>query len=395
MRDLLITYIKKIHYSIPLPVRNLYMFFVNLLRTLRYYNLPLYLYEGKEKISNEPLKVAYLGCDSTIPHYWMERLFQGDYGVKKKRKIPVWNLFKYFSNNREGYDLAIIELNNRTRKYVRAGTGYLLHRWFEMQVDTREFMQQTKKNDLTRRIRKYSFSFEERNNDEDFKFFHQRMYVPYICNRHGESAVVCDYKYFLNIYRKKNAELGFLIKDGKPVAGSFTEMRGDKLRISGAGILDGRDDILRMGVNGALYYFIVRDSLNKGMESISIGGTSPILTDGLTKYKLSLGAKAEDLKYFYSQYLWLVPLMDTTAVRSFLKSNPFINMVKDGLYRSIFIDPSEYEDKNRFLKYLHHINCANIKGTTIYCYGNAEKIAAWIEEEGYKDFQVLDFMIRF
>ena len=390
MRDLLIKYLKKIHYRIPVRIRNLYMYFVNLVRILGYYNLPLYLYTGKDKTSGSPLKVTWLGRDSTIPCYWMQRIFKGDYKVQKKKKIPVRNLLKYFSNNREGYDLTIIELNNRTRKYA----GFLLHRWLEMKVDTREFMQQIKKNELMRRIRKYSLSFERRNTDEDFKFFHQRMYVPYICHRHKESAVICDYKFFLGIYRKKGSQLGFVVKDGEPVAGSFTEMRGDKLRISSSGILDGREDIMRMGVNGAIYYFVVLDSLNKGMESISIGGSSPVLTDGLTRYKLTLGAKAEDLQYFYSQYLWLMPLKDSQAVRNFLKSNPFVHRIKDSLYRSIFIDPSEYEDRKEFIKYIHHISCGNIKGTKIYCFGNTGKIAAWIEEEGYKDFQVLDFMIQ-
>jgi hypothetical protein len=219
------------------------------------------------------------------------------------------------------------------------------------------------------------------------------MYVPYICSRHKESAVICDLKYFLDIYRKKDAQLGFLMADDEPVAGVFTEMRGDKLRISASGILDGREDIMRMGVNSAIYFFIVHDCLNKGIDSVSIGGTSSILMDGLTRYKLSLGAEAEDLQYFYTQYLWLKPLKNTEAVRSFLKANPFINLCKEGLYRSVFIDPSEYEDKSIFFKYLHLINCGNIKGTRIYCFGNKAKIAAWVEEEGYADFEVMDFTV--
>jgi hypothetical protein len=393
MRGFIISCLKKIHHVIPVPVRNIYVYFINLIKRLSYYYIPLYTYSGKEHKSGEPLKVACLVRDKTIPHYWMQRLFQGNCRITRNKKLAVWNLAGYFGRNREDYDLAIIEINNPTRKYTEADTGYLLHRWLEMQINTRTFMKRAKKNDIARRIRKYQFRFEVRNTDEDFKFFHQRMYVPYICSRHKESAVICDLKYFLDIYRKKDAQLGFLMADDEPVAGVFTEMRGDKLRISASGILDGREDIMRMGVNSAIYFFIVHDCLNKGIDSVSIGGTSSILMDGLTRYKLSLGAEAEDLQYFYTQYLWLKPLKNTEAVRSFLKANPFINLCKEGLYRSVFIDPSEYEDKSIFFKYLHLINCGNIKGTRIYCFGNKAKIAAWVEEEGYADFEVMDFTV--
>lgn len=98
---------------------------------------------------------------------------------------------------------------------------------------------------------------------------------------------------------------------------------------------------MRMGVNSAIYYFEVLDALNRGMGSISLGGTSPVLTDGFSKFNLSLGAKAEELKY------------------------------------------------------INHINRGNISGTKIYCYGNTEKINKQVEEEGYKDFKVLDFKIQF
>ena len=146
-----------------------------------------------------------------------------------------------------------------------------------------------------------------------------------------------------------------------------------------------------MGAIGAIYYFEVHNCIEKGMKSMGIGGTSPILTDGLTTYKLSLGGKAEDIRYFNGKYLWFMPLKDSIAIRNILKSNPFIFRIKDSLYRSIFVDPSEYNDKEEFIKYINHINCGNIKGTKIYCFNDTDKITSWIKEEGYQDIQVMNY----
>jgi hypothetical protein len=369
------------------------MSFVDLARKLNYYILPLYLYSGTEKTSGNSLKIAYLGLDKTISYYWMNRLLRENYKVQKKRVIPVWKIYRYFNKIKEAFDLAIIEMNNLTRNYASPDTGFLLPRWLEMQLDTDEFRERMNKNNIIRRMRKYSFSFEKRNTIEDFRLFHQRMYVPLITNRHKDAALICDYRFFLNLFRKKDTQIGFIMKDGNPVAGSYTEYKGNKIRMSAVGILDGREDIMKMGVIGAIYYFEVLNCIEKGMKSICIGGTSPILTDGLTTFKLRLGGKAEDIRNFYNQYLWLIPLKDSVAIRNILKSNPFVFRIKNCLYRSIFVDPSEYKIKEEFIKYINHINCGNIKGTKIYCFGDTDKIAGWIKDEGYQDIQVMNYQL--
>jgi hypothetical protein len=394
MKNVIIKHIKKIHYRIPLGIRKLYMSFVDLVRKLRYYILPLYLYNGIEKISNSHLKIAFLALDKTISFYWMNRFLKEDYKFKKKKMIPVWKLHKYFNRNNESYDLAVIEINNYTRKFAKADMGFLVPRWFQMQLDTNESaIKQMYKLGIIRRIKKYALTFEKKHTVEDYKFFYQRMYTPYTCSRHKNSAIIMDYKYFMEKSREKGAQLGFICKDGKPVAGTFIDLIGDKFRMCFAGILDGREDIMKMGVNGAIFYFDVVNFIKKGIKSINIGGSSPILTDGLTKYKISLGARAEDLKNFQSQYLWFIPLKDSIAIRKVLKLNPLIFRIEDNLYRLIFVDPSEYNDKEEFIRYINHINLDNIKGTKIYCFNDTDKVASWIKEEGYRDIQVLDYWL--
>ncbi len=394
MEKVIIKYLEKIHHKIPLPIGNLYMHLVNLGRKLRYYVLPLNIYSGIGKTSGNSLKIAYMAWDRTISYYWMNRFLEGDYKYQRKKMIPVWKLNNYFNNNKENYDLAIIEMNNYTRKYAKSDTGFLIPRWFQMYLDTNEsVIKLMHRHGVVRRIRKHVLTFKKRHTEEDYKFFYQRMYTPYTTNRHKSSAIIMDYRHFMKKSRDKGSQLGFIYKEGKPVAGTFIDLIGDKFRLCLNGILDGRDDIMRMGVNGAIFYYNVLNCIKKGIKSINLGGTSPILTDGLTEFKLSLGAKAEDIKYFQSQYLWFIPLKDSIALRNVLKLNPLLFRLKDSFYRLIFIDPSDYKNKGEFIKYINQISCDNIKGTKIYCFNDTDKITAWIKEEGRSDIQVMNYWL--
>ena len=369
------------------------MFVIDLARKFRYYILPLYMFEGKEKVSGTPLKIAYLGWDSRIASYFTERFLREKYYAHKKNMIPVWSVYKHFKKNKEDCDMVIVETNNLTEDFAAKRGCFVLPRWFEMRIHTEEFDKKLKKSDVARRIRKHSLSYEKRYTTKDFKFFHHRMYIPLISKRYRESAVLSDYKYLLRRFRRNGVHVGFILKDGNPIASSFTEIKDNNYRLTGMGILDGREDILRMGVSGAIYYFEVRDCVDKGIKSINIGGTSPIITDGLTQFKLSLGGQAEDIKFFIKQYEWFMLLKDSSALRNILKSNPFIHKIKNKLYISVFVESSEYENKNDFIRFIKQTNCKNTKGTKINCLDNPDKIVKCIKEEGYQDIHVLKYNI--
>jgi hypothetical protein len=393
LKNMLFNFLKKIHYLIPPKVQIIYMFPFNIIRKFKYCLLPVYLCTGKKKKGQKQLNIAYMGWDNRICFHWMERLLGEAPLIIEKGKIPVWKVYKHLTKNKEGYDSAVIEMNSLTRIFARRGIGFLLPRWFEMELDSRIAIKKDQEKDIKRRIRKNSLTFKKNFPKKDIRFFHERMFIPFIGKRHGESAVICDYEYFLNKFRKKGSMLNFILKDGIPVAGSLTELIGRKLRLTGLGIIDGREDIMRMGVIGAIYYFELQNAVDSGMPSINVGGTSPFLTDGLTKYKLSLGAQATDIKYFIDLTLWFTLLKDSDLLRNRLKDNPFIQRIKNNLFRVIFINPLEYEEKAEFIRLLRRTDCNNLKGTKIFCFSDPDKITGWINEEGYRNFQVLNFNI--
>ena len=370
------------------------MFLVNLARKLRCFILPVSLYTGKEKSSGLPLKVAYLGRDKKIYSYWIERLISEKKLIRRKKRVFAWNAYKYLSKNTEDHDLAIVEMNSLTRRFARPDVGFTLPRWFEMQLDFERALRKMKKQDIIKTIKKYSITCEKKYSFEDLKYFYDRMYIPYISKRYKDSAVIADFRHYLNLFSKKGSQLLFIKKDDEYVAGVLDEIKNSKIRISAAGILDGREDIMRMGISGTIYYFEMINLYEKGIKSANVGGTSPVLTDGLTQFKLRIGGVAADDKYLGDQLLWFTSFNNTDAIKNMLKINPFIYKLKNGFYRAVFVDSEEYADRKEFLRSLNYTNCQNIEGTKIYCFRGEDVISEWLKEAECENIDVIRYNIK-
>ena len=60
------------------------------------------------------------------------------------------------------------------------------------------------------------------------------------------------------------------------------EKRNKMYRLSAFGIKDACDHIYKMGVIGALYYFVMKHYLEKGSDSLKIGKSMPVIFDGVS-----------------------------------------------------------------------------------------------------------------
>jgi hypothetical protein len=375
----------------PFGIRRLYMPIMRILREMRSSILPLYSFEGEELSTGNQIRVAYLGWDERISSYWVERLFRQKKQIRTYDLVPVWKTSKYLRNNKDKYDFGIIEINDFVKRIIRIKSGFLLPRWLELRLDIDASVKILTKEDILRRIRKHSLTVERRYSEDDFCFFYERMYKPYVGIRHRDSAVIGDYRYLLNIFKRKGSELYFVIKDGQPIAGSINEIINNTLRMSSLGILDGREDILRMGVIGALYFFQANEYYKRGIASVNIGGTSPILMDGLTQFKLSLGGKLAYTNYLGNQFIWLRPLVDSKAIRGLLAANPFISISEKSYYRNIFVDPEKENAKDELLRALKHTKCDDIKATRIYCFDNLNLAQEWVDKDEYGGVEFLKY----
>jgi hypothetical protein len=86
---------------------------------------------------------------------------------------------------------------------------------------------------------------------------------------------------------------------------------------------------MRHGAIGAMYYFSILEGQKMKSRYLDIGGTRPFLTDGLTRYKLGLGAEFISDHSPWKEYLWLGVNDRSTFAKEFICSNPFMYLNKD------------------------------------------------------------------
>ncbi|MGF1585285.1 MAG: hypothetical protein ACFCUM_08195 [Bacteroidales bacterium] len=392
MTEKLITLFKKIHYRSPLWLSRVYIPIVHFIENLRTFVLQINFIEGEERESGNFLKIAYFGNDSRILNYWAGILFREVSAITKAGRINIWNIDRFTQNNINKADLIIVETSSLTRSYINSGKGFVLPRWLDTLIDVENSLQAIMKNDTQKHINKYGFSCEERFSDDDLQFFYERMFKPYINIRHKDSSVKTDFSYFLKRFRRKDSGLFFLMKDKVPVAASFNESIDGLIKFSGLGILDGNREILNMGAIRALYYYMLTYYKKMNIDIINFGGTSPLLLDGLTQFKLSMRAFPNKKKLFGEKSLLLMPVNRTPALEAVLRSNPFIFITQKDLYRAVFVDSTNTKSKHEFMKFIKRTRYKKIAGTKIFCLnGTTEKISQWIMEEDLPDHEISEF----
>jgi len=386
--------LRKIHDSSPLWLIRIYTPFVYFFRHLQTVYLCRYTMEGPERKSGTPIKVAYFGNDKKLKNYWESMLFAESANTIPGKKTLLWRARKLARKNLKHYDLMLVEINSLTRQLVKRKRGYFLPRWFDTLLDVNNSLDAISRNDTLKKIKMHGLSCEVRTSEDDLSFFYDRMFKPYITARHKDKAVLVDYNYFLKRFNKKDSHLFFLLKNNKPIAASFNEKEDGMMKFSGLGILDGSREIMRLGAVRALYYFMLNYYKETNVRRINFGGASPLLSDGLTQFKVALRAFPNKKKLLGEKSIWVTPLNDSSASRNFLTANPFIYIKNKKVLRALFVDSSKMEKKKELVKLLKTTRYRELSGTEIYCWNGTEKISNWIREEGFEDFKVKDYCLN-
>jgi len=184
-----------------------------------------------------------------------------------------------------------------------------------------------------RRIRSKRLYSETSHEFADLEQFFRTMYLPYTLSRHGDRALPRSLD---NLHR--NWDNKALIKVQSPddgwIGGQIVEKVDGIVRGSGIGVLEGDRCYLKMGVIAATYYFELLYAQQHGVEWVDYGSSRAFLNDGVLRYKRKWGA---ELSGCSRGHLYIVPVSDTPAVRSFLANNPFLENIGDHYVSNFFI----------------------------------------------------------
>ena len=288
--------------------------------------LPVYQYES------ETMKIAYAGYSSIKKNYYVRLLQDGNNHHSFLGRRFFWQIPELIKS--DNLDIVIAEISPITFKNFQKCNGYILPEWVRMRINIDRPLSEICKRsvsdfpDVTRKIRKNNLTYEILTDQKSFNSFNEKFYLPFITKRYGKEAWIED----LNIMWKSSPS-PFLIavrKGEKTVGMSIVRKSEDTFSLFRLGLLDGNDEYRRLGVIGAIYYFSILEGQKMRCQFLDVGGARPFFTDGLTKYKLGLGAEfITNVNPGNEVFLWLGVNEHSPSANEFINSNPFIYFNKD------------------------------------------------------------------
>jgi hypothetical protein len=298
---------------------------IDWLKHLARLNLPIYQYES------DKMRIGYAGYSSIKKNYYVRLMLdRNDHHTFLGRRwfwqIP--NLFK--SNN---LDMVIAEISPIVMNHFQNWDGYIIPEWIRMKININRPLSEicnervSDFSDVKRKIRKHNLTYEMLTGEDSFRYFNDKFYIPYITKRHGKEAWIEDLDTICE--SSSSPSLMAIKEDGVMVGASTIRKKEESLFLMNLGLLDGNEEYRRHGVIGAIYYFGLLEGQKMGCQYLDVGGTRPFLTDGLTRYKMKLGAEFVSYNSSTAEYLWLGVNEHSIIAAEFMSRNPVMHVNKD------------------------------------------------------------------
>jgi hypothetical protein len=369
--------LKKIHHSIPLRIRNIYMPALNRgLYFLRYHQNavfpPVFLYEGREFKDGHPLSFAYAGNIHEMNHYWDHLILKGGFQKRSLGRHFFGNIRSKINKIAPACGFIFMEQSSLTLPFLNKKSEFSIPLLVQMEIDIShpldELFDSQRRSDIKRRIYKNHLSYEMSKDPKHFEDFYAHMYTPYIKQRYADAATITTYQSILKTM--DNNEMILIKADGKIIAGAIVKfIKGQPPYLQHLGIVDANETYMRYGAIGAIYFFLIEELKKRSYNLLYVGGTRPLLSDGLTKYKLSF--KARIRKENKHSCVRLMILNDSQGVKSFLTNSPFLfkNQEKE-FCRALFVETTAGFTLQDLTDKLESSHCEGIKETHVYVFGN-------------------------
>jgi Acetyltransferase (GNAT) domain len=248
----------------------------------------------------------------------------------------LWKAFNTLPTAAGGCSILIAEVHERHVKLMGTNAGIVVPAWIRGHAPLPrgpEVMQRSSIKRILRTIRQQSFEYEVTRDPEKFDYFYQKMYVPYIKKRYGDSA-------FLSPREKLKAkfdsgELILVRKQNEYVSGVLLVYEGDVARMPSLGVRDGEWELVVDGALVALYEFILQHLEQRGCRRVDLGESRTFLNDGVLRSKRKYGHTLSSA----SIHKFLIRVLsDTNAARAFLQNNPFIFQYAGEFRGAVFLD---------------------------------------------------------
>ncbi len=235
--------------------------------------------------------------------------------------------------------LQIIDVPEGAYRRFMHEFGFYVPMWVNGVIDISVAIDRLKKvgnikEDL-RRIRKNSLEYEVTSDSQRIVEFYQTMYLPYIRNVFGDTALLHSLEKLLKM--NESVELLLVKRDEEALAGQILIYEGDHVRTREIGVKEGKREYVKAGVMGALYYYGLLHLKERGCSHVSLGESRAWLNDGVLKFKKKWGMELADSSAngFCIRFQRI-----TDGISAFLTANPFITLDNGIIDGAFFADQS-------------------------------------------------------
>ena len=192
-------------------------------------------------------------------------------------------------------DVTLLRLNRLFRRRARARGHLTVPAWVQSSLDTRRSLEaitegarsgrNSRKRDM-RQAQKAGYHPVFTRGPAEVQTFFADWCVPFLQNRFGSASVAISTDWARQMGRV--CEVMWIERDGTRHGAALLERRGRALH----GILFGLRDpaAVRDGVLSAGYCFMIERAVREGYDAFEFGGSRPVLSDGILRYKLKWGA---------------------------------------------------------------------------------------------------------
>ncbi|MEO8324208.1 MAG: hypothetical protein ABI618_00045 [Nitrospirota bacterium] len=240
--------------------------------------------------------------------------------------VPVWALSSFLKGLAVDADITVARVN-RVSARLFFEDGYLVvpesigcRLSLPVDLDKLAHASSSVKEDLGM-LRREGFTMEVSHREADCEAFYLSMYLPFVKKRHGEFAVIHNLHQLRRKFRRGG--LIWLRRGDHRIAAALFEQDGDVFRGVALGTAGGDLTLMKQGALAALYIFEIKCAEEGRCASIDFGGTPPILSDGLLRFKRKWGVQLADEYQTPYDYLvrWESP---NEPVLHFLADTPLI-----------------------------------------------------------------------
>lgn len=318
------------------------------------------------------LTVIQIGKESLDP-YIDRLLFGKDFVRKKAGRVFGWNIERAVQKWEKTADLVFFR-SSLFRPPITVERRMLVVPYFvdqkaelppcgeDLYSNLRKLKGRKVKGDL-KRVRRARYECEFTCDEGLLEIFYHHIYVPYITERHAESAEIPSWPVFKALYGKK--DLLLLRKGNQLVAGAVRQKIGSIYYFLLAGILlNNQQNFLKDGVEAALYWFSFAEAHRLGCLEVDLGSSRPFLKDGVFKYKKKWSDRVAISRYKQNFELFILPCNNSSALHRILENNPFFCKSSGRLIALIFLGQHTVLEENELQGYLKHnaiaVECGEI-----------------------------------